>query len=300
MEYSKYQLEEIKHRLLDVLVAFQVLCKNNGLTYYACGGTCLGAIRHQGFIPWDDDIDVIMPRRDYEKLLSLHKEINDAGYELIDRTNNNLYLAFAKFGEKKSTIIELQRNPVVMGISIDIFPLDEASDTDESRLLFNSTHTVVSECVSTYSQYFFFDILDAFKALKIRYILGILFDIFLRRIKRRKCWKKFLENEEKISRQKGNFLIVNWGGYGFKKELHKKEWYGSGKLVQFESIQINVPENYDKYLSSLFGNYMELPPIEKRVSHHDVYFFDFEKRWTISEVRKMKLGKQILKQYKYE
>ena len=114
---------QLKTALASTLKAFIDFCQQHALTYYAAYGTAIGAVRHHGLIPWDDDIDVFMPREDYNKLLSLRSTLNTTEYEIIDIENQGYYLYFAKWCQRNSTLIEKPGEPA-LGIYVDIFPLD--------------------------------------------------------------------------------------------------------------------------------------------------------------------------------
>lgn len=116
--------------------SFDRLCTDNQLQYFASSGTAIGAIRHKGFIPWDDDIDVYMPRADYNRLMLLRKTLSGSGYAIKDLGDNEYIYAFAKYYDARTTIIETNEFPkCVIGVYIDIFPLDEVDGTyDEIKI----------------------------------------------------------------------------------------------------------------------------------------------------------------------
>ena len=127
--------EQILYRsiLLKTMKAFIALCKEYDIHYVAAYGTILGAVRHNGLIPWDDDIDVFMTRENYEKFLSLRNYSSLKDYEIIDIENEGYYLPFAKFCDKHTTLWEVKKFPFIIGVFIDIFPLDKAC-IDESEI----------------------------------------------------------------------------------------------------------------------------------------------------------------------
>ena len=120
-----------KKVLLETMKAFIDFCSQNKLEYVAAYGTALGAVRHKGLIPWDDDIDVFMTRDNYEKFLECREKAKLAGYEIFDLNDEGYYLPFAKFCNANTTLWEVERLPFVMGVFIDVFPLDFTSE-DES------------------------------------------------------------------------------------------------------------------------------------------------------------------------
>lgn len=113
MEEDKLKYKEI---LCNTMKSFINICKEHNLQYYACAGTCLGAIRHKGMIPWDDDIDVLMPRSDYDKFLALKQKLQGTGYEIVDSNNQFYNQWFAKFSDANTTIVEITDFPIVFGV----------------------------------------------------------------------------------------------------------------------------------------------------------------------------------------
>ena len=134
------EIKNIKERwnttILGILRELISICERHGLHYYCCAGTAIGAVRHHGIIPWDDDIDVIMPRPDYDRLLEIAQQEDFGQYELITPYNNPAYpLYFAKLSDRTTTLVEERERPCVIGLFVDIFPLDAtASDIAEARL----------------------------------------------------------------------------------------------------------------------------------------------------------------------
>ena len=124
MEFSSVDKKRYKALLLQTLKAFDDFCKENDIHYCAAGGTMIGAVRHQGFIPWDDDIDVYMKRTDYDRFISLRNLLDNSDYEIIDPNINGYYCAHTKFSHRYSTIWEFQGIPFVYGAFVDIFVLD--------------------------------------------------------------------------------------------------------------------------------------------------------------------------------
>ena len=297
MEYSKEDLARAKKNLTGLFKYFDDFCEKNGLKYYACAGTCLGAVRHKGFIPWDDDIDVVMSREDYEKLLSLRESLNGTDYVINDISDDGFYLPYAKFCEKKTTLVEFKDKPFLLGLFIDVFPLDEASDSIECRKLFKKKITAIHR----YSQGLGKGHLKRMAKAKgffakAKCVMFFFFGWFLKKF----FLKQYFSTEKKIQQMHGNYIMYYGGGYGFDKELHKREWYGDGIRVPFEGISVIIPSDYKTYLTKMYGDYMKLPPPEKQISHHYHYFYDFDKRWSLEDVMKLDLEEQNTIDYKYE
>lgn len=300
MELNKSEVILYKKILCETMKAFIAFCKENNLRYFACGGTCLGAIRHKGIIPWDDDIDVLMPREDYNRFLNLKREKTYMKYEIFSPGSSGYYLPFAKFVYTGMTLVEVKEYPLVLGTFIDVFPLDEVGDLDIAQKLSNHKKKVFSDYSLTIKKYYISEFIDMFLKLRIKCFLKDLWYSLFGSFLRKKYLRRFYDSEIDIQKQHGDKCMYYGGFYDVKKEVCQQEWFGAGVEVPFEDFSIRVPQNYDAYLTNMFGDYMTPPPVEKQVTHHNLYFIDLNKRWDIKEVMQLKLGKQKLKEYKYE
>ena len=269
-EYDDKTLKKLHTVQIEILDEFVRICNKHKLTYFLYGGTLLGAIRHKGFIPWDDDIDVSMPRKDYDKFIVIaQKELNSKYYLDCYETNKDYYLPFAKvkknntlFDEAECTNIEHHK-----GIYIDIFPLENVKDNHKIRKI---RALFIRSIVET-----------MFYKLKIRPLNKvrhpvIVFILSLLRKKSLMEWQKRLMTKNK--NDKSLYVCGLSGSYAYEKELILREYLIPAKKVVFEGKEYMGMNNYDAYLSKVYGDYMKLPPKEKRVNHMPLKIsFDTEK-----------------------
>ena len=255
----------IKQTLLKMAKLFHAFCEEQGLTYYMIGGTMLGAVRHQGFIPWDDDIDVGMFRQDYERLLSLRDRFPE-GFSLNVHTDPGFHYGFCKMYDENTTYIEYsQSTRYVGGVYIDIFPLDAIGN----------------------------DYQKALKIIrKIEFRKWIVKTIYTKG-RRSTGWKTFASGCMKIfpkspkwfdwpyravRRFKGRDSEYWTNVYGLAKEREvlSKEIFGKPTLYRFEDAEFYGVEQYDRYLSQIYGDYMTPPPEDRR-GGHSIGYIDLEK-----------------------
>ena len=262
--------KQLKEKLVEMFKWFHCFCVDNNLRYFALGGTMLGAVRHKGFIPWDDDIDVGMPRKDYEKLAFL-MQTKDCGIYTIetpDSKDEGFLYTFSKIYDTTTTLVENTRVQLKRGVYIDVFPLDGLGSTlQESKKRFEKID-------------FYFKLLltratgirkgrSALKNLAVTFA-GFIPDFFINN-------KKIQKHIDELCKQKdydefaygGNLL----GAWRFK-EIMRVDIMGEPTLYKFEDMQIYGAEDYDGYLTHLYGDWRELPPANKRVSHHDYVYLD--------------------------
>ena len=250
------KLHEVEIKILD---DFVLICKKYNLNYFLVGGTLLGAVRHQGFIPWDDDIDVGMPRKDYDKFIEIAKKELDEKYYLdCFETNKDCYFPYAKL-RKNNTIFDEEISTNLnnhKGIFIDIFPFENiknASKLGKIRAYF------VKEIVETN-----FYKLKMLSLKKLRHpITVLLLSIFKRRFLMKIQRKILRKNKDDNS----TYMNALAGSYAYEKELCLRSNILPTKEVVFEGKKYNGMNNNDYYLSKLYGDYMKLPPKEKRVNH---------------------------------
>lgn len=259
---------------LDILEQFVNICNKEKLQYYVIGGTLLGTIRHKGFIPWDDDIDVAMPRKDYERFLDVAQKYLYRQYFLQTYITDKEYpLIFAKIRNSDTTFILHSFNNLDInhGIFIDIFPLD-----------YYPTNRFKS---------FIFDLYNTSLRLRVRFSLNNKKLPFYKQIVRKILliilkiiypnFNLVLQKRNQLFKSvKESYLLANHCGTWGKKEIAPIEWFGKGIDMQFENLIVKVPTHYDKWLTQVYGNYMQLPPKEKQVSHHYTDIIDLENPYT--------------------
>lgn len=263
----KLEKEEVKKIQLRILKNLVSHCEEYNYRYYLAYGTLLGAIRHNGFIPWDDDIDLLIPRPDYEKLL----ETYNADGRIISHNSDGDYLY--PFGKvvANNTIIEedLGIKYENLGVYIDVFPIDGLPHNK-------------SEQVSVIKKIKFYrNLLDA-KLIKIcknrsiaKNILLILTKAFALPINYRKLIKNIDKEAQRYNYDMSEEVGCIVWGYGSKEIMDRKIFDGYSNL-NFEGYNLKGPIGYHTFLTQIYGDYMELPPKEKRTTHHNyvAYFIE--------------------------
>lgn len=256
----KLQLTE--KEILDEIVR---ICEDNSLNYYLIGGTLLGAVRHKGFIPWDDDLDIVMPRKDYDKFrkLCVDGALKEKYHLHSLDTDPEYWLIFAKvrkkntlFNEKNIACIEAPK-----GIYVDIFPLDEARSV---AALGKRIRTKIIKWLSM--------AIYRRRGLQFTYgrtkeiALAFLSMFSIKTISAIQNWLMQFENG------KGGEYYVNYGSnYETEKQTMLKTVYEPAGQIEFEGTMYKCPRDYEYVLCRIYGeNYMTLPPVEKRITHQPV------------------------------
>lgn len=280
IDYEILNNEETKilHKIqLDILKEFIYICDNLKLKYYVIGGTALGTIRHEGFIPWDDDIDIGMPRNDYELFLKKAPLIISKKYFIQTHISDPLYPHnFAKIRDENTTFIEksVKHLDISHGVYIDIFPLDGVRTSKWIKYKFNIKNKVYSKKISE-----MFDLSIYGKKLTIK---GRLFKVITNILLSRYSYQEVIIKKENLLKKykyEDNEIVANFCGAWGEKEIVPKSYFGDGTNKLFENISVIVPEKYDEYLTRLYGDYMKLPPIEQRVTHHYCSIIDLNKSY---------------------
>jgi len=269
MKLTFDELTELKKIELEMLAAFVSVCSQLKLRYYLIHGTLLGAVRHQGFIPWDDDIDVGLFRSDYEVFLKEGQRLLPSElFVQTMETDPECLLWFAKIRHKNTTYIEktMQDRKMCHGVFIDVFPLDYFPEKPFKQAWVDFNRKWITRRISC--EYVLPDSNSFSRKIKVA-ILKLLMPSIKNVLKKR---------DHIFLRTRNSNLIVNYGGG--KKEIVPVEWFGDGTMLEFEGAFYNVPREYDRWLTQIYGNYFELPPPEERIGHHYVEIMDLKKSFT--------------------
>lgn len=264
-------MEELHQYECEALKAFVELCDKHGLNYFVIGGTLLGAVRHHGFIPWDDDVDVAMPRKDYDKLLMLAKELPHPFVIEDYHFTKDFKSYFAKIRNTEIEVLEELTDNTSdkrVGYLIDILPIDGTPNDTLARKLYYAkilgyrflcgaanVHTGIRTSRPKKEQM----ILQVCRFLRVYRFL---------KIKKIYQWmdRAFHAQDMEHSMYAGTIT----GAYK-TKEIVRTSYFGVKKqkvLLPFESLEVRVPYHYREYLTHMFGNYMQLPPVEARKIHY--------------------------------
>ena len=279
-------LSPIQRVLLETFKAFAKICKENDIKYYAASGTMLGAIRHKGFIPWDDDVDVFMLPEDYAKLLSLKDSLKETNYRVADFHDEGYPYPFAKFYDNTKTFWEYKQFPFIMGPFIDLFPLHEYDDhNEEYKKLDDDIHAAFWSYRKAISSQTWNEIfMDLVTLNGFEGPIKLVKKLFYVPQK-----KRFYQRIEKLYQQicsaKGSLYRPYWD---IKHLNYRKEWFANSIAVPFEDMEILVPNGYHEILTALYKDYMTPPPTPSRTGHHTAYYMNLERRVNIEEIMKEK------------
>lgn len=267
---STIPLKQLQQLELQIVSDFIQICNRHNLRYFALGGTLLGAVRHQGFIPWDDDIDIGMPRPDFEKFLQVAADELDGYHRLVTWRNSTDYRqSFSKITDRRTKIImHDSKIPREEEIWIDIFPLDGVP-AGKLRRKMHSFHYLYRRMVLQFSQFDemahqgrkqrpFYEraLMKAAETTSIEHVL----DNEIQRLKYERTVKQYPFDGSEYS---GNLT-----GIYKLREIVPTRVFGKGVLLPFETIQINCPEDYNSYLRHIYGaNFMQIPKEQDRVLH---------------------------------
>lgn len=270
---KKIDIEDLRSIQLGILKHFDNYCKENEIHYFLSNGTALGAVKYGGFIPWDDDIDVCVPRADYTKLIAKYPLNNyDSRYHLYAcETNDNYLFPFAKMSDETTVIKENNvDNGVKLGVNIDIFPLDGFGNSEEeAKCIFKRMEKLRHRL--HWAKMCDFRSTNPLKNLAKRIISAR-----YKFVGARKYCLQISDYAQSLPYLSEYIGDCTWGFYGVG-EAHRCEIFADSVKVTFEGEKYPVPIGYDQYLRGLYGDYKVDPPLEKQVTHHNFYAYYKEK-----------------------
>lgn len=257
-------IEELKKLQVEILLKVHQFCQDNSIEYSLDSGTLLGAIRHKGYIPWDDDIDVIMTRPNYDKFIKSFNGYSDNYYVLAPELNWKYYAPYANVCDKRTVLQELTigHNNIELGVKIDIFPIDGCPDEYDAYIRMHKKLRNLNN-----------DLLS--KRVKLNRYIHINFKrsivLFLFRLKN--AFRSYTKIQKEINKLSTSY-DYNKSAFATLfvcpfKPLHvKKAVFESFVDVDFEGYKLKGIKDFDIYLTALYGNYMQLPPENERVYQH--------------------------------
>lgn len=263
----EYDVRTLQQRILGNLLAVDKVCREHSLHYYIYDGTMLGAVRHKGFIPWDDDLDIAMPREDYETFITYANEWLEEPYEFVSYETDSTYpLPFGKVQDASTTLIERPHLPYLGGLYIDVFPIDGVPSNALLRRIHLVRYDVLKKMV--YMAY-----RDPYRhgrgpsswlPLLCRKVIG---QQRLQRATRRLLRKYPFSKSEKV--------CVFDDGF---KGVIDKQVLGQPTPVKFEEHEVMGVEHADKYLTHMYGDYMTIPPHDDQ-KQHGFHYVDFNQAY---------------------
>lgn len=252
---------------LEMLCVFDNICKKHNLKYFLAYGTLLGAVRHKGFIPWDDDVDVVMFRDDYDKLLLLHNEFKEPLFLQHNTTDKEYCASYARIRNSNTTAISkmLQYQKMNHGIFLDVFPLDNSlgKEKEDRYCVIDALNRENGTFMKLKNPN-----LDEKNKLRVKNYSGR---------NPIETLKEIDEISRKYNHEKTDDVICAVCTVT-KYDFMKKEDLAKSTLCEYEGLKFPIPVGYDSILTEIYGNYMQLPNKENRICHSH-YFFDPDKSY---------------------
>ncbi len=257
-------LRTLQLTILDIALEFQRICEKNNLKYFLIGGSLLGAVRHQGFIPWDDDMDVGMLREDYERFLKICADELGSEFFLQTYDTDEYYThPFAKIRLNNTELVEdySENSKQHNGVYLDIFPYDNMPESKMSQKFHYLSFKCLKWAAMGKNDYYFIEK----KKRRFAKIMSIAFFFLSKKKAISMCDRVCKMYNKKQCRN-----VINMGGAYNYNEYTLRTNLENLSVLKFEGYDFSVPENYKELLTNMYGDYMKLPPVEQRGKQHSM------------------------------
>lgn len=273
-EIDQETQKKMKKKMLDMLLYFKQFCDEHGLMFALVGGGAIGAVREHGFIPWDDDIDCTMPRSDYERFPELWEKYGDKDRYVFCRSNRdiNYHHAASSLRDPTTTFICTynQNEDICHGLALEFGAKDA---TPDSKIL---------QYIQIFHGYMFAlfnnQRLPNNQGSFLRFLTKVAYALVPSKKMRDRIWIYAEKQKSKYSWDDCKYVKELWGKTSFYN--FPKEWFDHVVYFDFEGYKMPLPAGYHEYLSLIFGDYMQRPPLEERVAKHDLVFVDMDHPYT--------------------
>ena len=279
-EFMK-NIKDVQKVILDIMSEIDKICNENNLRYFAIGGTCLGAVRHKGFIPWDDDLDIAMPRKDYELFKKIASECLPSYLCIMDENKTEHFAAhFMKVHNINTTFIEEGKGIYpdrYTGVYVDIMPLDGIPNNRVKRWFYFKVVKLLLRLNSRRKRVEELKRREKDKLLKYFFwnFIYVILECFPNNFFEEICTKF----QSRYDYEESENLSYTWS-LRMDEILFSKKCFEDYRLLPFEDMFIRCPIGYEEFLSKLFGNYMQLPPEEQRIPCHKTDIIDLDRPYS--------------------
>ena len=263
---KELSMVDIHSSLRKMLQKIDSVCRENGIQYFLSGGTAIGAVREKGFIPWDDDLDIMLPRKDYEKLIGILEKEKDGNYKVFSLNDKSWNRPYSCYVDERTVGKHELVDYSHLGVTLDILPIDGMPSSAEIVTKYYKRLRII------YALYY--------SSLKINYgkeerliPLKKAVSLLTKRIGAHRLCVKINEISKRISYEEADFVGCSVLIHFMEKEWFKKEWFKEQLYVPFEDGIFPVMCGYDEYLTALYGDYMKRPEQEGDPDHHTKYYW---------------------------